>query len=69
MTRRPVEVLPRLAVTVREASEMTGISADVLYKHIESGNLAAGKPSRSWVIVLSDLHQWLEDLKTAARKP
>lgn len=63
MTARPVQELPRLSVTVAEASRMTGVSKDILLRHINQGDLPAARPSRNWVIRLSDLDDWLEDQK------
>ena len=67
MSPRPVEALPRLSVTVAEASAMTGISKDVLRKHINTGTLAAARPSASWVIDLDDLKAWLNSMKSTGR--
>lgn len=65
VANRPVQTLPRIAVTVAEASEMTGISRDILYRHIERGTLPAARPSKAWVIVLDDLTDFLQRMKDA----
>ncbi len=61
---RPVELLERYSVTVKEASAITGISADVLRAHIKKGNLPAARPSTAMVIVLEDLKAFVEEMKS-----
>lgn len=64
---RPVETLERYSVTVKEAAAITGISPDVLRAHINRGTLPAARPSKSYVIVLEDLHAFVEEMKSANR--
>ena len=59
----PVAPLERYSVNIADAEKISGISRDVLYKHIKAGTLPASRQSRNWVIVLTDLHTFIEEQK------
>ena len=57
----------KLAYTVKEASESTGYSRDIIDRAINSGDLATldprvdGKPIRVRTISATELKRWLEN--------
>ena len=55
----------RLAYSVDEACDATGIGRTKLYDEIQRGNLIAVKCGRRTVIRAEDLYKWLANLRRA----
>lgn len=53
-----------ISVTVQQAASLTGISHDVIQRAIRASALVAHYPSSRPVILLSDLHSWIESSPT-----
>lgn len=53
-----------LAVSVEQATEVTGTSRSVLYEEIKAGRLVARKLGRRTVIETAELRRWLASLAT-----
>jgi len=58
-----ISLAEKFALTVREASELTGICRDNIYKALHSGALRAKKQGDSTRILPDDLRRWLESLR------
>lgn len=52
----------KLSYSVKEFSELTGVSIDVLRRHIDSGSLVASYPSAKAMIAAAEGKRWLESL-------
>ena len=55
--------LPRICVSVREASEISGLSKSTLYKLISDGRLLCSKVDGRKLIWLKDLYKFLDDAR------
>ena len=51
-----------LAVSIREACRITGLSRSTIYKEIASGRIQAVKASKRTLIPLESLRAWLASL-------
>ena len=58
--------LPREAVSIAEASAMSGVGRTRLYAEIAGGNLRARKFGRRTIVLVSDLKTFLASLPSAA---
>lgn len=58
----------KVALTVDEAADATGIGRTRLYEEIASGRLIARKVGRRTVITVEDLKAWLNDRQRFPRK-
>ena len=56
----------KLAVTIQEASEMTGLSRSTLYKLFNTGKLKPRKAGARTLILFSDLESLLASLPSTA---
>lgn len=63
-SRSPVKPL---AVNIREAAEMIGVSPQTVQREIDRGNLRALKVGRQWRVRLSELNAYLERQERKAR--
>lgn len=59
---------PRLVYSVAEACAAAGIRRTTLYKAIRTGKLRAVKCGRRTLILVNDLHHWLEKMPPIAPK-
>jgi len=56
-----------LAVNIREAAEMIGVSPQTVQREIDRGSLRALKVGRQWRVRLSELNAYLERQERKAR--
>ncbi len=56
----PANLIPRLALTVEQAAEATGLSRSFLYLEIDEGRLRAVKPRGATRILIWDLIDYLQ---------
>jgi len=58
----------RLAYTLKEVSDLVGLSRSALYEAIGDGHLRAVKCGRRTLVLSQDLQDWLGKLPTAQQK-
>lgn len=62
----PAQAVKKLAVDIREAGAMLGVSAQTVQREIDRGNLRALKIGKQWRIRITELNAYLERLEGKA---
>jgi excisionase family DNA binding protein len=57
---------PRLALTIAEAAQSTGLSRSRLYLEVGAGRLRIKKSGRRTLVMMSELQRFLDSLGNAA---
>ncbi len=51
-----------IALTIRDAVQLSGVSRSTLYRAIKTGDVVARKHGRRTIILADELRAWLQDL-------
>lgn len=58
--------MTKLAVSIPEAAEMTGISRSAIYRLFEAGKLSPRKSGKRTLILVKELEEYVNSLPVAA---
>ena len=60
--KETTEKLEPIALSIRDACQLLGISRSSLYREINAGRIKAVKSSNRTLITLCELHRWIDHL-------
>jgi hypothetical protein len=62
-------VLPRLAVAIDDAPEVTGAKRTRIFEAVRNKEITVRKAGRSTLVEVAELQRWIKSLPTKGRQP